>query len=173
MTRPLQPLLAHRVEEEAGKGDVVLDDQQHGVAGLDGVAVVLRLVGQQRRLGGVLDQHLRPVIEGPVLRPSPAAPSISVSARLRGPARHARRRVRHGQIEREARASARAAHQPDLAAEQLRQLAADGKAQPGAAVLAAGAAVRLLERLEDDLLLFAGDADAGVGDVKATASARG
>jgi len=41
------------------------------------------------------------------------------------------------------------------------KLAADGQAQAGAAVLAAGAAVRLLERLEDDLLLVRRDADAG------------
>src|SRR5262249_6472528 len=39
---------------------------------------------------------------------------------------------------------------------------ADGEAEAGAAVLAAGAAVRLLERLEDDLLLVRRDADAGV-----------
>ena len=36
--------------------------------------------------------------------------------------------------------------------------------RPGAAVLAAGAAVGLLEGLEDDLLLVRRDADAGVGD---------
>ena len=49
-----------------------------------------------------------------------------------------------------------------LAAEQPRQLPADRQAQAGAAVLAAGAAVGLLERLEDDLLLVGRDADAGI-----------
>ena len=48
--------------------------------------------------------------------------------------------------------------------QQARQLAADRQAQAGAAVLAAGAAVGLLERLEDDLLLVRRDADAGVGN---------
>ena len=43
----------------------------------------------------------------------------------------------------------------DLAAEQARDLAADREAQAGAAVLAAGRAVGLLERLEDQLLLVA------------------
>ena len=50
--------------------------------------------------------------------------------------------------------------EPDFAAEQARDFAADGQAQAGAAVLAAGAAVGLLERLEDDLLLVRRDADA-------------
>ena len=56
------------------------------------------------------------------------------------------------------------ADQADFAAEQRRQLAADGQAQAGAAVLAARAGVGLLERLEDQLLLLRRDADAGVGD---------
>ena len=54
----------------------------------------------------------------------------------------------------------------DLAAEQARQLAADGEAEAGAAILAAGAAVGLLERLEHDLLLVGRDADAGVADLE-------
>ena len=41
-----------------------------------------------------------------------------------------------------------------LAAQQRRELAADGEAQAGAAVLAAGAGVGLLEGLEHDLLLL-------------------
>ena len=39
----LPALLARGVEQEAREGDVVLDDQDHGVAGLDGGAVVARL----------------------------------------------------------------------------------------------------------------------------------
>ena len=54
--------------------------------------------------------------------------------------------------------------EPDLAAEQRRQLAADRQAEAGAAVLAARAGVGLLERLEDQLLLLRRDADAGVAD---------
>ena len=51
-----------------------------------------------------------------------------------------------------------------LAAEQARDLAADRQAEAGAAIFAAGGAVGLLERLEDQLLLVLGDADAGVAD---------
>ena len=51
-----------------------------------------------------------------------------------------------------------------LAAEQVRQLAADRETEAGAAVLARRAGVGLLERLEDDPLLLRRDADAGVGD---------
>ena len=69
-----------------------------------------------------------------------------------------------GRIERERAALAGRADQLDLAAEQRGQLAADGQTQAGAAVLAAGAGVGLLERLEDEPLLFRRDADAGVAD---------
>ena len=68
------------------------------------------------------------------------------------------------QVQREGAAGAGPAHEPDLAAEQSRQLAADGEAEAGAAVLARGRAVGLLEGLEDDLLLDGRDADAGVRD---------
>ena len=66
------------------------------------------------------------------------------------------------QVERERAAFIRHAGQPDLAAEQRGQFARDGEAQAGAAVFARGAGVRLLERLEDEPLLFRRDADAGV-----------
>ena len=51
---------------------------------------------------------------------------------------------------------------PDLAAQQLGQAFADGQAQPGAAVVASGGGVHLLERLEQAALLVQRDADAGV-----------
>src|SRR5262249_10286640 len=66
------------------------------------------------------------------------------------------------QVERECAADARFALKADLTAQKPGQLAADREAQPGAAVLAAGGAVRLLEGLEDDFLLVLGNADSGV-----------
>ena len=68
------------------------------------------------------------------------------------------------QVQGERAAHSGSALQTDLTAQQARQLAADGEAQTGAAVLAAGGAIRLLERLEDDSLLVLRNADAGVGD---------
>src|SRR5690606_38754420 len=59
---------------------------------------------------------------------------------------------------------ARLAREADLAAEDPADLAADRETEAGAAELAAGAAVGLLEGLEDDQLLVARDADAGVAD---------
>ena len=70
--------------------------------------------------------------------------------------------VVQGQVEREGAPLAERALDPDLAAEQPGDLPADRQAQAGAAVLAAGARVGLLERLEDDLQLVRRDADAGV-----------
>ena len=68
------------------------------------------------------------------------------------------------QVEREGAALPVHAGQPDLAAEQRGQLAADRQAEAGAAVLARGAGVGLLEGLEDEPLLLRRDADAGVLD---------
>jgi len=60
------------------------------------------------------------------------------------------------QVQRERAAGAGGALDPDVAAEQARQLAADGQTQPRAPVLAAGGSVDLLERLEDDPLFGLG-----------------
>ena len=68
------------------------------------------------------------------------------------------------QVERERAALPVDAGELDLAAEQHGQLAADGEAEAGAAVLARGAGVGLLEGLEDEPLLLRRDADAGVLD---------
>ena len=54
------------------------------------------------------------------------------------------------------------AYQANLASQQSGQLTADGQAESRAAIFATGAPVRLLECFKDDLLLFLGDADAGV-----------
>jgi hypothetical protein len=78
--------------------------------------------------------------------------------------RDGRAHVFERQVEGERAAHAHRAAQLDLAAEQIRELAADGETEARAAVLSRGAGVGLLERLEDDLLLFDGDADVGVGD---------
>src|SRR5439155_12923166 len=52
----------------------------------------------------------------------------------------------------------------NLAAEQPRDLSADGQTQPSAAVFASRGPIGLLKRLEDNSLLFWGDADAGIAD---------
>ena len=70
------------------------------------------------------------------------------------------------QVQRERAALARSAAQLDFAAQQAGQFAADRQTQSGSAVLAAGAGVCLLERLEDDSLFFDGNADAGVGNLE-------
>ena len=67
------------------------------------------------------------------------------------------------QIQGEGAALPGRADQFDFAAEQRRKFAADGQAQAGAAVFAAGAGVGLLKRLENEFLLFRRDSDAGVG----------
>ena len=66
------------------------------------------------------------------------------------------------QIKGERAARAGCADQANLPAQQPGQFAADGQPKACAAVFAAGAAVGLLKRLEDDLLLVRCDANAGV-----------
>ena len=66
----------------------------------------------------------------------------------------------NGEMERGALAGI--ALDPDLAAHQLGQALADGQAQAGAAVMAGGGGIHLLERFEQAVLLVQRDADAGV-----------
>ena len=94
---------------------------------------------------------------------APAASDAASALAAAVPRRRRRADIFHRQIEREGAAVAGRAAQLDFAAEQVRKFAADGEAQAGAAVFAAGAGVGLLERLEDDLLLLQRNADAGVG----------
>ena len=120
----LEALVAGEVQDDARIVRIVLDDQQDGVAGLDFQPVV----------GDVLD--------GPIGRGRPRAPRRL--HRRRPHQRSARTPIGradvfHRQIEHEGRAFARRAVQLDFAAEQVRQFAADGEAEAGAAVLAAGA----------------------------------
>ena len=72
--------------------------------------------------------------------------------------------VAQRQVEGERAALPVDAGEPDFAAEQHGQLAADGQAEAGAAVFARRAGVGLLEGLEDEPLLLRRDADAGVLD---------
>ena len=76
-------------------------------------------------------------------------------------------RVVLGENEREDAALSGRARELDVAAEQARQIARDGKTQARAAVTSVRARIDLLERLENELLLFACDADAGVFDREA------
>ena len=75
-----------------------------------------------------------------------------------------RSEVFHGEIEREHAAFVGDAHDVDRASEEPRDLATDGEAETRAAVLSTGRPVRLLEGLEDELLLLRRDADARVAD---------
>src|SRR5271155_1766451 len=72
--------------------------------------------------------------------------------------------VRAWQVYGEGAALLGRAYKRDFAAQQPHQLAAYRRAEAGAAVLARGRAIGLGERLEDQLLLFGGDTDAGVCD---------
>src|SRR5205823_5534133 len=78
----------------------------------------------------------------------------------------ARAGVGEREVEREGAAQARLAAEADLAPQQSGQLPGNRQAQPRAAVLAAGAGIRLLKGLEDEPLLLRGDTDAGVADDK-------
>ncbi len=132
---------------------VVLHDQQGRTTRHQVVAVVGNLQG--RPLPDTHRGHQRRAVGRRVI--------LGLAADAAG-ARGAE--VGHRQVERERAAAARSAAQLDLSAEQRRQLAADGQAQPGAAVLAAGAGIGLLECLEDDALFFGRNADAGVRDLE-------
>ena len=91
-------------------------------------------------------------------------PTRSTRARHRGGHRVGWPHVRRRQIQGKRAPLARRAREPDFAAEQHRELTTDRQPKPGAAVVAAGAGVGLLECLEDESLLLARDANARVGN---------
>ena len=144
-TIPLKPrarTMPSKISRELG---VVLGDQHHPIRGGELGAVVgdrLR-TRHRRRRGGELERRARRV------------------ARL-DLGQHGRAGVRERQVERERAALARNALQAYLAAEQLRELAADRETKARAAMLARRAGVGLLERLEHDPLLVERNADARV-----------
>ena len=142
----LEALVARQAQEDARVVRIVLDDQQYGVALLDALAVV----------GDVLFAGHRQDADRMGLR------RIGRAAGDRRGARRVGARVMQRQVEGERAALAVDAGEPDFAAQQHGQLAADGEAEAGAAVLARGAGVGLLEGLEDEPLLLRRDADAGV-----------
>ena len=79
---------------------------------------------------------------------------------------HGRANIGLRQVERKRAAGARGAAQLDFAAQQAGQLAADSQPQAGAAVLAAGAGVGLLEGFKNDPLFFKRNANARIGDLE-------
>jgi hypothetical protein len=82
------------------------------------------------------------------------------------------RRAVERQFQREAAAAPGLALDRDVAAHPPCQVARDGEAQAGAAELAAGAAVGLPERFEDDGQLVRRNADAGIAHGEADAAGR-
>ena len=76
--------------------------------------------------------------------------------------RHDRGRSPGRHSEMKSSAFAGVAFNPDFAPKQLSQAFANGQAQPGAAKMASGGGVNLLERLEQTVLSIQRDADAGV-----------
>ena len=153
--KPVCPAASHR---NVGEPSIIVDDQDRAVIGADAVAIVAALKLRDRTaVRGGIAYSAR-------LRDGGTALLVRGTNRRRheppdGFLRHEDLR----QVERERAAHARRADQPNFAAEQARHFAADRQAQARAAVLAARAAVGLLERLEDDLLLLRRNADAGIG----------
>ena len=145
-------VFAPEIHQDARKRMIVLDDEQDPVAGLDALAIVVERVVVDRDVGGG-----ERAVDGDARFDRHGGDALG-----RGQRRHVDRR----QEQRERAAASDRAREPDLAAEQPRDFAADRQAEAGAAVLAAGRAVGLLERFEDDLVLVRRDADAGVFDLE-------
>ena len=111
----LEALVAREIHQHARVVRIVLDDQQDGVAGLDFQPVVGDLLGPAAR-AGTASAGSPAGIDGRIVR--------------RGaPAAVGRADIFQRQIEHEGAALAGRAAQLDFAAEQVRQLAADGEAQ--------------------------------------------
>ncbi len=146
----LEAAVMREISHDACVMRVVLDNEEHGIAGFDPFAVVGDVLG--RDLGDA---------DGPQHVAVTGGADRRHDALLGG-----RPDIFERQIEGEDAAAARRGAQLDLAAEQVGKLAADGETESGAAIFPAGAGIGLLERLEDDLLLLERNADAGIGDLE-------
>ena len=133
-----------KTEQKPAEGGVVLDDQHDAIARHDAVAIVGEF---RQRLADQSGRRQRRQLDA-----------------LLGRRADCRARPVERNDQRERRALARHAFDPELAAEQAGDLAADRQSEPGAAIFAAGGSVGLLEGFEDQLLLVLGNADAGIGD---------
>ena len=153
-TEDLEALVAGEIAEDARVVRIVFDDEQHGVALHRGCGDRLRCAASCSATTAAGEE------DGACGNCAPCR-SFRLDEGGSGGADVGLR-----QVEREGAALAGVAAQLDFAAEQVGQFAADGQAETGAAVLAAGARIGLLEGLEDDALFFRRDADAGIGDLE-------
>jgi hypothetical protein len=124
---------------------IVFDDQENGVSGFEIQPVVRQLLDDPLLCRDL--QHRRRIVR-----------RSGMDAR-----RHRRSGIFQRQIEHEGAALAGRTAQVNFAAEQACKFAADGESETRTAIFSAGAGVCLLERFEDQLLLFQGNANAGVG----------
>ena len=149
--------LVGQIAQDAAEAFVVLDHQDVAGLGIEHVAVVVDVRHRRQRARGRRDARRR--------RRGRSGGGLWLRLRWRGicggPGKL------HGQGQREDAALARGARDDQVAAQQPREIAGDGEAQAGAAVLAVGPAVGLAEGLEDHVLLFGRDADALIGDAEA------
>ena len=147
----LETALACHLHDDFREIQVVLDNQQRAVAGLDTGTIVIH---------GILDDERDFYFGLPRLRDGLVG---NLSARMRPPLSFVHiRRIRCGQIQRERAAFAGRAVQPDFSAKQSRNLATNGEAEAGPSVLPCDGPVCLLERLENDLVFVGRNADPGI-----------
>src|SRR5262249_25125769 len=153
----LESLAAGEIHDDARVVRVVLHNKEDGIAGLDLESIVGKLL--HRAVG---------TLRGKYRRLRRELMSLTRSLHDGGGADRPDR-----QIEGEGAACAGCAAQLDFAAKQVGKLGADGKAETGAAVLATGGSVGLLEGFEDDLLFLERNPDAAVGHFECDHSRRG
>ncbi len=152
---PAESLLPGRLEENRRERLIFFDDQHDLVVGSDHVAIVGDL-GRQLSVDGGRERRRPLQVTGTATH---GRQRRGQAAELAGQHLASLRQVQH-----ERAALVHSACQPDFAAEQPRQLAADRQAEARAAVLPVRRAVHLLKRLENDLVLLRRDADARVSD---------
>src|SRR6516225_1569745 len=144
----LESLVTREVNEHARIMRIVLDDQKNGIARFEAEPVV----------GQLLDDAL---LNRSLQRGRGIVGLGDLGARC-----DRRTRIFQRQIECERAALARGAVQVNFTTKQVRQLAADGKSKPRAAIFTAGAGVGLLKCLKDQLLLLQGNPDPGIGNLE-------
>ena len=146
--------LARHFHHDPGEIQVVFDDEQGSIAGFEIRPVVIHdVIHDERHFRfGLMHRHRRRRFFGDLCTGMHSPPLVHI------------RRVGQRQIQCERAAIADHTLEPDLSAQQRRDLAADVETEAGSAVLARDRSVCLLERFEYDLVLVGGNADSRIHD---------
>ena len=148
-------LFAGQIQHDTSETHIIVHNQQHPITGFDGIAVVGNILLLQIQFGLRLRNG-----KGWSCINAALVTGVNRIASVNGRGEVLR------QIQGKRAAHSWCARQADFAAQQTGDFAADRKSQTGAAIFAAGCAIGLLKRLENNSLFVGRNPNAGIAHGK-------